>query len=87
MEKVRLGIIGLGAQGGAYAGFITEGRVPNMVVGAICDIDPDKKALAQEKYPDVPFYDNYIDMLESGDVDAVVTLFHITYIQKWGLNH
>ena len=73
MEKVRLGIIGLGAQGGAYAGFITEGRVPNMVVGAICDIDPDKKALAQEKYPDVPFYDNYIDMLESGDVDAVVT--------------
>lgn len=73
MKKVRLGIIGLGAQGGYYAGFLTEGKVKNMELGAICDIDPAKKELAQEKYPDVPFYENYIDMLESGDVDAVVT--------------
>jgi UDP-N-acetyl-2-amino-2-deoxyglucuronate dehydrogenase len=73
MKQVRLGIVGLGAQGGAYAGFIAEGRVKNMVIGAICDNDPDKKAVAAEKYPDVPFYDNYTEMLESGDVDAVVT--------------
>ncbi|MGG1675997.1 Gfo/Idh/MocA family protein [Neobacillus sp. NRS-1170] len=73
MANVRLGIIGLGAQGGAYAGFIAEGKVKNMEIGAICDADPAKKQLAQEKYPDVPFYDNYIDMLESGTVDAVVT--------------
>ncbi|WP_209123811.1 Gfo/Idh/MocA family protein [Alkalihalobacillus sp. BA299] len=70
---VRLGIIGLGAQGGTYAGFISEGKVKNMVIGAICDIDPEKKKLSKEKYPDVPFYDNYIDMLESGTVDAIVT--------------
>lgn len=73
MKKVRLGIIGIGTQGGAYAGFILEGRVKNMEIGAICDIDPEKKAVAEEKYPDVPFYNNYIEMLESGDVDAVVT--------------
>lgn len=73
MKTVRLGIIGIGAQGGTYAGFISEGKVKNMVIGAICDIDPAKKAMCAEKYPDVPFYDNYIDMLESGDVDAVVT--------------
>ncbi|MEH7012178.1 Gfo/Idh/MocA family oxidoreductase [Neobacillus niacini] len=73
MKNVRLGIVGLGAQGGAYAGFIAEGRVKNMVIGAICDNDPDKKAVAAEKYPEVPFYDNYTEMLESGDVDAVVT--------------
>lgn len=73
MKKVRLGIIGLGAQGGTYAGFIDEGKVPNMEIGAICDIDPAKKELAAEKYPNVPFYENYIDMLESGNVDAVVT--------------
>lgn len=73
MSKVRLGIIGLGTQGGAYAGFIAEGRVKNMEIGAICDTDPAKKQEAAEKYPNVPFYDNYIDMLESGDVDAVVT--------------
>jgi len=73
MKKVKLGIIGLGAQGNSYAGFIKEGRVKNIEIGAIADIDPTKKAEAEEKYPGVPFYDNYIDMLESGNVEAVVT--------------
>lgn len=73
MEKVRMGIIGIGAQGGAYAGFLAEGKVAHMTIGAICDIDPAKKAMCAEKYPDIPFYDNYIEMLESGHVDAVVT--------------
>ncbi|MFZ7946460.1 Gfo/Idh/MocA family protein [Neobacillus sp. 19] len=73
MADVRLGIIGLGAEGGMYANFIAEGKVKNMVIGAICDNDPAKKQVAEEKYPGVPFYENYIDMLESGDVDAVVT--------------
>ncbi|PHK49389.1 Gfo/Idh/MocA family protein [Staphylococcus edaphicus] len=73
MNKVRLGIIGLGAQGGTYAAFINEGKVANLEIGAICDIDPEKKTLAAEKYPNVPFYEHYIDLLESGDVDAIVT--------------
>ena len=72
-KKVRLGIIGLGQQGGAYARFITEGLVSNMEIGAICDIDPAKKEAATASYPDVHFYEDYIAMLESGDVDAVVT--------------
>ncbi|GAA2092926.1 Gfo/Idh/MocA family oxidoreductase [Microlunatus panaciterrae] len=72
-EKVRLGIIGLGTQGSMYARFITDGLVPNMEIGALCDIDPAKKDVAAENYPDAPFYDDYIAMLESGDVDAVVT--------------
>lgn len=72
-NKVRLGIIGLGQQGGAYAKFITDGLVPNMVIGAIADIDPKKRELAASTYPDVPVYDDYIALLESGDVDAVVT--------------
>lgn len=69
--KVRLGIIGLGAQGGAYAGFIDEGRVPHMTIGAICDVDTAKKADA-DKYG-VPFYTDYTEMFASGDVDAVIT--------------
>ena len=72
-KKVRLGIIGLGQQGGMYAKFIAEGAVPNMVIGAICDTDPAKQELAASQYPDAPFYEDYIAMLESGDVDAVVT--------------
>lgn len=72
-KKVRLGIIGLGQQGGAYAKFIKDGMVPNMEIGAICDVDHAKKELAASQYPEAPFFDDYIAMLESGSVDAVVT--------------
>lgn len=71
-DKVRLGIIGLGTQGGMYAKFIKEGKVPNMVIGAICDVDTAKKDVVDAEYG-VPFYEDYVAMLESGDVDAVVT--------------
>lgn len=72
-NKVRLGIIGIGQQGGAYAKFIADGMVPNMVIGAITDTDPAKRELASATYPGVKVYDDYLTMLDSGDVDAVVT--------------
>lgn len=72
-KKVRLGIIGLGTQGSMYAKFIADGMVPNMVVTAIADIDPSKAAVARELSPGARFYDNHLALLESGDVDAVVT--------------
>ena len=70
-NKVRLGIIGLGAEGGMYAQFLADGRVPNMEIGAICDILPEKKEDA-DKYR-VPFFEDYKEMVTSGKVDAVVT--------------
>lgn len=72
-RKIRLGIIGLGAQGGMYAKFIADGMVPNMVIGAIADTDPQTAAAAAELYPDVPFFDDYRALLDSGAVDAIVT--------------
>lgn len=73
MKQVRLGIIGFGAEGGLYAKFLAEGKVNNMTLGAVSDSNPAKRTEVAEKHPDVPFYENYIDMLESGDVDAIVT--------------
>lgn len=83
MSKVRYGLIGIGAQGGAYAGFLTgQGGFPGMpapecpphcALGALCDIDPAKEAMCKEKYPDVPFYKDWKEMVASGDVDAVIT--------------
>ncbi|RAN79414.1 dehydrogenase [Bacillus sp. SRB_336] len=72
-KKVRLGIIGLGQQGGMYAKFITDGQVPNMEIGAITDTDPAKREVAAQTYPGVPVYEDYVAMLDSGDIDAVVT--------------
>lgn len=72
-KHVRLGIIGLGAQGGFYAKAIADGLVGNMTIGAICDIDPAKQQRAQTQFPDVPFFADYKEMIASGTVDAVIT--------------
>ncbi|MCA0293797.1 MAG: Gfo/Idh/MocA family oxidoreductase [Actinobacteria bacterium] len=70
-RRVRLGIIGLGAQGGFYAGFLAAGRVPNTELAAICDTDESKRAAA-DGYG-VPFFTDHVALLDSGLVDAVVT--------------
>ena len=54
-DKVRLGIIGLGAQGSMYAKFIADGLVPNMEIGAIADIHGEKRDAAAQEYG-VPVY-------------------------------
>ena len=75
-EKVKLGIIGYGAEGGMYAGFFKnndERLNDNIELVAICDNDPAKKAKVAEDFPGLPFFDNYLDLLESGIVNAIVT--------------
>jgi predicted dehydrogenase len=75
-EKVKLGIIGYGAEGGMYAGFFKnndERLNDNIELTAICDNDPAKKAKVAEDFPGLPFFDNYLDLLESGIVNAIVT--------------
>lgn len=82
-KKIRFGLIGIGAQGGAYAGFLT-GRAsfpgmpapecpPHCALGALCDIDPEKEAMCKEKYPEYPFFKDWKEMVASGTVDAVIT--------------
>jgi UDP-N-acetyl-2-amino-2-deoxyglucuronate dehydrogenase len=71
-KQVRLGIVGLGAQGSMYARLITEGMVPNMKIGAICEPNPAIVEVIESTYPGVGFYLDFSTMLDSGDVDAVV---------------
>lgn len=73
VKKVKLGIIGFGTQGSMYAQFIKDGLVPNMEVAAICDIDTSKKDIADKDYSGIPFYEDYIEMMESGNIDAIIT--------------
>jgi len=85
-DKVRLGIIGLGAQGSVYAKLIVDGMVTNIDLAAICDIDSAKADVARSTHPGVPFYTDYIAMLESGDVDAVVTTVPHYLHPEMGIN-
>ncbi|MER2293023.1 MAG: Gfo/Idh/MocA family oxidoreductase [Aerococcus urinaeequi] len=72
-NKVRFGIIGFGNQGSMYAKFITDGMVPSMEFVALADIDPAKREKVAELYPNVQLFDDYQAMIDSGQVDAVVT--------------
>ena len=85
-DKVRLGIIGLGAQGSMYAKFIKSGMVPNMEIGAICDPDPEKAPIVEAEYPGVPFFTDYLELLDSDEVDAVVTCVPHYLHPEMGIN-
>src|SRR5215203_4619920 len=71
-KQVRLGIVGLGAQGSMYAQLITDGIVPNMEIGAVCEPNPAMAETIRSRYPGVELYVDFSAMLDSGDVDAVV---------------
>lgn len=75
MNTVRYGIIGLGNQGTYYArSFFDKDLAENAVLSAMCDINPAKienmKANITKK--DVVYFENYIEMLDSGLCDAVL---------------
>ena len=72
MNTVRLGIIGLGNIGTAHAKNITAGKVPNMVLGAVCDISEARREFSKNNWPDIPVFENATDLFKSGTVDAVI---------------
>ncbi|MBQ3667901.1 MAG: Gfo/Idh/MocA family oxidoreductase [Clostridia bacterium] len=68
----RLGIIGFGALGSFYANMINrEHRVDGLTVTAICDIDPERLALARSLYPDAHLYDSADKLLKDKKCDFV----------------
>lgn len=73
MSTVRLGIIGLGAQGTTYARMIAKGEVPNIELAAIADTDEARRAFAASEFPGIDVFDDHLSLLDSGAVDAVVT--------------
>lgn len=71
MNKVKMGIIGFGNMGKSHTDKIMSGMVPNMEIGALCDIDEKKRELIKELYPDVPVFADAEEMYKSGLIDSV----------------
>ncbi len=72
MDKVRYGLIGLGNIGFTHANYFKNNEVENAELTAICDINPKKLEIAKERYPQCARFDNHMDMIKSGLVDAVI---------------
>ncbi len=71
MEKVRLGIIGMGNMGGGHFRNVAEGKCPSVTVTAVCDINEEKIA-DDSKYGMVKRFTDYKEMLDSGVIDAAL---------------
>ncbi len=72
MEKVRLGIVGIGNQGAGYVTKIRRGDVPEMEIAAVCDINPERLEWAEKNHPEVARFDDAEKMMDSGLVDAIL---------------
>lgn len=68
MDKVKLGIIGIGNMGSAHVRTITAGKVEGMEVAAICDHNPERKSL----FPDISFFADAGELIASESVNAVL---------------
>ncbi len=72
MSKLRLGVVGFGNMGTGHVNNVMAGKVPNMVIGAICDNSPARVEAAKAKYPDIPVFENATDLFKSGLCDVVI---------------
>ena len=62
MDKVRIGIVGIGNIGTAHANTLFSGKVEGAVLGAVCDISSDRREFAKENYLGVEIFDDYNQM-------------------------
>lgn len=73
MDQVRIGVIGIGNMGTKHCENIAAGKVPGMVLNAVCDINPERLAWAKKALPEtVARFSDAEAMMTSGRIDAVL---------------
>lgn len=73
MEKVKVGIIGIGNMGSAHCNTILSNQVPEMELLAVADLKETKRKWAGEKLPaSVKIFKDGDALIESGLCDAVI---------------
>ena len=73
MEKVRLGILGIGNMGSGHCKNILAEPDCEIELAAVCDVKEDRRNWAKENLPDsVAIFDNAEDMMSSGTCDAIL---------------
>ena len=73
MDKVRIGIIGIGNMGSAHAKYISAGEIPNAELTAVCDTNPKRLEWAKKNLGEgVLLFEKAEALFESGSVDGVI---------------
>ena len=68
-QNVRLGIVGLGNMGSSHLASVEAGKIKNVNLVAVCDIDPAKMEHLDAGY--LRFTDS-AEMIRSGEIDAIL---------------
>ena len=73
MDRIKIGIIGIGNMGKVYCTSIEEGKVPGMILSAVAGIRQASRTWARENLSDtVAIFENGDSLIESGICDAVL---------------
>ena len=72
MDKVRVGIVGIGNMGSAHAACIGGGNIRGMVLAAVCDVRQARLELCRERFENVALFTDYREMISSGLIDALI---------------
>ncbi len=70
--SVKVGVIGIGNQGGTHFTTMAKGVCPDLEVVAVADINPARLEWAKEQCPTIQCFDDAIAMLDSGLIEACV---------------
>ncbi len=71
MNKVRLGVLGLGNMGSEHCNNLKAGKCPEIDLCAVCDVKPARLEWAKESLG-VACFENAEDMMDSGLIDAIL---------------
>lgn len=74
MEKIKLGIIGIGNMGSAHAGNVISGKCPEIELTAVADRNPERLEWmkSRDDGKSVVCFDDAIEMLDSGLINACI---------------
>jgi predicted dehydrogenase len=73
VDKVRIGVVGIGNMGSAHAKYLAAGDVPNAELTAVCDINPKRLEWARDNLGEhIKLFENAETLFESKAVDAVI---------------
>ncbi|MBQ0104865.1 MAG: Gfo/Idh/MocA family oxidoreductase [Armatimonadetes bacterium] len=86
MKEVRFGIVGIGNMGKGHIENFEKGKIKGARLVAVCDVVESKK----DEYPNYKFYTDYKEMIDSGEIDAVIIAvphYGHTYVGIYALEH
>ena len=72
MEKLKVGIAGIGNMGSSHARKIFEGKIPDMELCAVADKKEERRSWAKECFGNISVYCDALDMLKHADIDAAI---------------